>query len=118
MKKVTAYVQPSMAGKVTQALHRVPWLSGASFTEARGFGRGRTNGVLLATEEELTGTVPKVRVEVVVPDELEDVVVQAIQGAARTGNRGDGKIYVTPVHRAVRISTGEEGESGPPCQYE
>ena len=110
MKAVIAFVQPFMAEKVVQALHGVPRLSGASFTEVRGFGRGRAQGAIDATEEELIGTVSKVRVEVMVPDDLEDQVVRAIQQAGHTGNRGDGKVYVASLERAVRISTGEEGE--------
>ena len=113
MKVVIAFVQPFMAGKVVQALHAVPGLSGATFTEVRGFGRGRAKGGKKETEveieEELLGTLSKVRVEAMVPDELEDRVVKAIREAAHTGNRGDGKVYVSSIGRAVRISTVEEG---------
>ncbi len=114
MKVVIAFVQPFMASKVVQALHAVPGLSGATFTEVKGFGRGRAKGVTKPTEaeveEELLGTLPKVRVEAMVPDGLEEMVVRTIRDAAHTGNRGDGKVYVASIHHAVRISTGEEGE--------
>lgn len=111
MKMVIAFFQPFMAPKVVQALHGVAGLSGASFTEVRGFGRGRAKGGTCTTEEELLGTLPKVRVEAMIPDDLEDLVVQAITAAAHTGNAGDGKVYVAPLTRAVRISTGEVGQT-------
>jgi len=114
MKVVIAFVQPFMAAKVVQALHEVRGLSGATFTEVRGFGRGRTKDEARPTEaeveEELLGTLAKVRVEAMVPDTLADLVVQTIRDAAHTGNRGDGKVYVSSIDHAVRISTGEEGE--------
>lgn len=114
MKIVIAFIQPFMAAKVVQALHAVPGLSGATFTEVRGFGRGRAKDEARVTEteveEELLGTLPKVRVEAMIPDDLEDLVVRTIGEVARTGNRGDGKVYVSSLHRAVRISTREQGE--------
>lgn len=109
MKMVVAFVQPFMVDRVMDLLHQVPGLSGATFTEVKGFGRGRPSD--RPVSEVLYGTSDKVRVEVVVWQELEDAVVRAIQGAAHTGNRGDGKVYVLPVTRAVRIATGEEGEN-------
>lgn len=108
MKMVIAFIQPFMAQDVVHALHRVPGLSGATFTDVKGFGRGRPTDT--PTAEVLYGTADKVRIEVAVPEDLEDVVVEAIREAARTGNRGDGKIYVLPVERAVRIATAEEGD--------
>lgn len=108
MRMIVAFVQPFMAPQVMQALHGVPELTGATFMDARGFGRGRLTDA--PTSEALYGTADKVRVEIVVRDELEDVAVRAIREAAPTGKRGDGKVYVLPVHRAVRIATDEEGE--------
>ncbi len=108
MKMVIAFIQPFMAPDVVHALHRVPGLTGATFTDVKGFGRGRPTDS--PTAEVLYGTADKVRIEVVVPEDLEDVVAEAIREAARTGNRGDGKIYVLPVERAVRIATAEEGD--------
>ncbi|GLC28188.1 P-II family nitrogen regulator [Roseisolibacter agri] len=107
MVLVLAYVQPFRASAVVDALHGVPGVTGATFAEASGFGRGRHPD--LAALETVTGTAPRTRVEVVIRADLEDAVVQAIREAARTTNRGDGKIYVLPVARAVRIATGEEG---------
>jgi nitrogen regulatory protein P-II 1 len=109
MKLVIASIQPFMAPDVVQALHRVPGLTGATFSEVKGFGRGRAT--LGANAEALYGTVDKLRIEVVVSDDLEDQVVRAIRTAAHTGNRGDGKIYAVAVTRALRIATGEEGDN-------
>ena len=108
MRVVIAFVQPFMASQVVHALHQIPGLTGATFTDANGFGRGRA--IDTPEAEVLYGTADKVRVEVMVRDELEDAVVQVIREAAHTGNRGDGKIYVLPVARAIRIATGEEGD--------
>ena len=109
MKMVIAYIQPLMSDAVEAALHRIGELSGATFTDVRGFGRGGHADA--PASEGVLGTVPKVRVEVVVPAALEDVVVRAIEHAARTGNRGDGKVVVVAVSRALRIATGDEGET-------
>lgn len=107
MKLVIAYVHPFMAGHVVHALHLLPGVTGASFTDARGFGRARDDN---ATEPEaLHGTTAKVRVEVVVRDGLADAVVDTIRKSARTGHRGDGKVFVCDVNRAFRIATDEEG---------
>jgi nitrogen regulatory protein P-II 1 len=113
MKQIIAFVQPFMADKVVDALHAVKGLPGATVTECRGFGRGRarTQG-----REDLLGTVPRVRIDAMVPDGIVDEVVKTIREAAHTGNRGDGKVYVAPLEDAVRISTGEEGEA--PCRPE
>jgi len=111
MKTIIAFVQPFMAEKVVQALHQVPGLSGATFSHVRGFGRGRAKGSDFEMEEELLGTLPKVRIEIMIPDMLEDQILKIIQKVAHTGKRGDGKIYVASIGRALRISTGEEGEN-------
>ena len=107
MRMIVAFVQPFMAADVARALHRLPSLTGASFTNVRGFGRGRQRPAV--DPEEIYGSSPRVRVEVMIPDDLEDAVVQAIVAGAKTGSRGDGKIYVIEVLKAHRISTGEEG---------
>lgn len=110
MKMIVAFIQPFMARKVVAALHAVGGLSGASFTEIRGFGRGRAARSADVTEEDLVGTVPKVRVEAMIPARLADQVVRAVREAAHTGNRGDGKVYVISLEAAYRIGTNEEGE--------
>lgn len=107
MRMILAIVQPFKVEEVQQALHALSGLTGATFTRARGFGRGRYHSQ--ATDEAVEGTTERVRVEVVVPAAMETAVVDAIRMAAHTGNRGDGKIFVLSVHRGIRISTGEEG---------
>ena len=111
MKMVIAFVQPFMTEKVVQALHLVEGLSGASFWNVHGFGRGRGDEVGASRHEEILGAIKKVRLEVIVPDQLEETVVGIIRKAAHTGRKGDGKIYVTSLERAVRIRTGEEGDA-------
>lgn len=110
MKTVIAFVQPFMAEKVIQALHGFEGLSGATCTRVHGFGRGRSR-TAEQRHEDVAGTVAKVRIEAMVPDRLEDDVVEAIRQAAHTGRKGDGKIYVMPLERAIRIRTGEHGEA-------
>lgn len=107
MRMIVAIVQPFAAGRARDALHQVPGVTGATVTDARGFGRARRPDLPIA--EVVAGTVGKVHIEVMVPAEVEDAVVETIRRAAHTGNRGDGKIYVAELTRAVRISTGEEG---------
>lgn len=109
MKSIVAFIQPFMAEKVVHALHAIDELSGATFTRVRGFGRNRARAARF-TQEGIVGTSDKMRVEAIVPDALEERVVQAILAAARTGKVGDGKIYVVAVERAVRIRTGETGD--------
>ena len=107
MRMILAIVQPFKVEEVKLALHALTGLTGATFSAARGFGRGRQDAPL--SDEAIKGTTERVRVEVVVPAAMENIVVEAIQKAAHTGNRGDGKIFVLSVQRGVRISTGEEG---------
>lgn len=108
MKLIIAYVQPFMAKDVVLALHQVDGVTGATFSEVRGFGMGRHTDTPVS--EVLFGTVAKTRVEVAVRDDLESAVVHAIRTAARTGQRGDGKIYVLPVSRGIKITTGAEAD--------
>ena len=111
MKMIVAFVQPFMTEKVVQALHAVPGLSGASFVTVHGFGRGRGDEPEASRHTEILGAIRKVRFEVMVPDALEDTVVNTIRQHARTGRKGDGKVYVVELARALRIRTGEDGDS-------
>ena len=111
MRHVIAFIKPHKLSNVTLALHRVEGLTGMSAADVRGFGRGRAQGAPDTFSEGAADFVPRVRVEIVCPDELVDEVVEAIRREAHTGLRGDGKIYVSPVEDAVRISTGERGEA-------
>lgn len=105
MKVVVAFIRPAREEAVREALHAVTALTGASFSDVRGFGRGRSH----ADDEDIVGAARRVRVEVMVNDLLAAAVESAIAGAAHTGLRGDGKVYVLPLASARRISTGETG---------
>jgi nitrogen regulatory protein P-II 1 len=93
---------------VKEALHEVG-VSGITVTEAKGFGRQKGHTELYRGAEYVVDFLPKVKLEVVVDDGMVDRVVEAIQGAAQTGRIGDGKIFVLPIEKAVRIRTGETG---------
>ncbi len=110
MKMIVAVVHEYMAQRVVEALHAVAGVTGATFASVRGFGRGRARGGEGTDEEELLGTAPRTRVEIVVRDEHATAAVAALSRAAHTGKRGDGKVFVLPVEQAVRISTGDSGD--------
>lgn len=110
MKVVVAFIRPSKEEAVTDALHAVEGLTGASFAHIHGFGRGRGDRSRREMDEAITGTLPQVRVEVMTSDALAPKVAAVITETAHTGNRGDGKVYVLPLDSAVRISTREQGE--------
>ena len=107
MKEVRAYVQTFMLEHVIEALLAIPGFPGISVMDARGFGSERAAPHEAGPAEELTDFTPKVRLEVVVPDEMVDRIVETINSSARTGHRGDGKIFVCAVERVVRVRTGE-----------
>ena len=109
MKMVVAVVQDHMAQQVVDALHRIPDVTGATFSAVRGFGRGRRRDDDDSVED-LIGTLPRTRVEVVARDGVVPAVVAAIRSAAHTGKRGDGKVFVLPVETALRISNGDTGD--------
>lgn len=112
MKAVVAFIRPSKEEAVREALHHVAGLSGASFGSVRGFGRGGRHGHSPDEEAEaLLGTAPKIRVEIMAADEHAAEVARAIAKAAHTGNRGDGKVYIHTLESALRISSGETGET-------
>jgi nitrogen regulatory protein P-II 1 len=108
MRLVTAVIKPFKLDDVKDALKEMG-VTGMTVTEVRGFGRQGGHTETYRGAEYRVDFVPKVSIEVVVDDELADRVVDAIAGAAATGQIGDGKIWVTEVDRLVRIRTGEEG---------
>lgn len=110
MKKVEAIIKPFKLDDVKEALHEVG-VSGITVTEAKGFGRQKGHTELYRGAEYVVDFLPKVKLEVVVEDGIVDRVVEAICGAAQTGRIGDGKIFVIPVEKAVRIRTGELDEA-------
>ena len=110
MKEIKAIIQPFLLSRVVGALQEMPTLPGLTVSDVRGFGRSRAQGVADSVTEDAVEYVKKVKVEIVVPDELVDSVVHMIQTSAHTGNPGDGKIFVSSVDEVVRISTGEHGQ--------
>ena len=106
MKKIEAVIKPFKLDEVKEALHEVG-VSGITVTEAKGFGRQKGHTELYRGAEYVIDFLPKVKVEVVVEDNLVENVIEAIENAARTGRIGDGKIFVSTVDAAVRIRTGE-----------
>ena|SRR5262249_22583930 len=108
MKKIEAIIKPFKLDEVKEALQEVGLL-GITVTEAKGFGRQKGHTELYRGAEYVVDFLPKVKIEIVLPDDLVEKAVDAIQTAARTGRIGDGKIFVTPVEEAIRIRTGERG---------
>jgi nitrogen regulatory protein P-II 1 len=106
MKLVTAIVKPFTLDDVRHAVESVGVL-GLTVTEVQGYGRQRGHTEVYRGAEYAVEFVPKVRVEVLVDEEFAERVVGAIIGAARTGKIGDGKVWVSPVEKVVRIRTGE-----------
>jgi nitrogen regulatory protein P-II 1 len=108
MKKIEAIIKPFKLDEVKEALQEVG-LQGITVTEAKGFGRQKGHTELYRGAEYVVDFLPKVKVEVVLPDELVDRAVEAIRNAAQTGRIGDGKIFISTVEEAIRIRTGESG---------
>jgi len=109
MKKIESIIRPHLLDAVKSALHEVG-IMGMTVTEVRGFGRQKGHTEMYRGSEYRTDFLPKVKIEVVVPEELVEAVVEAILRTARTGKFGDGKIFILPVEEAIRIRTGERGE--------
>ena len=110
MKLVTAIIKPFKLDDVRAALSEIG-VSGMTVTEVKGFGRQRGHTELYRGAEYVVDFLPKVKIEVVVPDGIVEQVIEAVTKAARTGKIGDGKIFVTAVEQVVRIRTGESGEA-------
>lgn len=108
MKKIEAIIKPFKLDEVKEALQEVG-LQGITVTEAKGFGRQKGHTELYRGAEYVVDFLPKVKVELVVPDEIAEQAVEAIRKAAQTGRIGDGKIFVSGVEEAIRIRTGETG---------
>jgi nitrogen regulatory protein P-II 1 len=108
MKKIEAIIKPFKLDEVKEALQGVG-IQGITVTEAKGFGRQKGHTELYRGAEYVVDFLPKVKMEIVVSDELVDKAVDAIQNAARTGRIGDGKIFISTIEQAIRIRTGEAG---------
>ena len=110
MKKIDAVVKPFKLDEVREALSDIG-VSGLTVTEVKGFGRQKGHTELYRGAEYVVDFLPKVKIEIVVADNVVEQVLEAIVKAARTGKIGDGKIFVTTVDQVVRIRTGETDES-------
>ena len=108
MKKLTAIIKPFKLDDVKEALQEIG-VAGITVVEARGFGRQKGHTELYRGAEYVIDFLPKVKVEVVVADDMVEKTIEAIVAAAQTGRIGDGKIFVTPVEDVIRIRTGERG---------
>ena len=109
MKKVEAIIKPFKLDDVKEALQDAG-VQGMTVTEIKGFGRQKGHTELYRGAEYVVDFLPKVKIEMVLADDLVDAAIEAIIGAARTDKIGDGKIFVSPVEQAIRIRTGETGD--------
>ena len=110
MKLVSAVVKPFKLDDVREALSDIG-VQGITVTEVKGFGRQKGHTELYRGAEYVVEFLPKVKIEVAVPDSLLDQVLEAVTKAARTGKIGDGKVFVTNLEQVIRIRTGEIGEN-------
>ncbi len=108
MKKIEAIIKPFKLDEVKEALHEIG-LQGLTVIEAKGFGRQKGHTELYRGAEYVVDFLPKVKIELVLDDDLVERAIEAITQAAHTGKIGDGKIFVLPVDEAVRVRTGERG---------
>ena len=110
MKLVTAIIKPFTLDDVKAALEQIGVL-GMTVSEVQGYGRQKGHTEVYRGAEYSVDFVPKIKVEVVVPDHFVDKVAEVVAAAAKTGNIGDGKIFVSPVEAAIRIRTGERDQN-------
>lgn len=110
MKKIEAVIQPFKLDEIKNSLNKLG-IHGMTVTEVKGFGRQKGHVELYRGAEYDVAFVPKVKVEIAVPDNMADKVVVTIQTTAHTGKIGDGKIFTLPLEGAVRIRTGQRGEA-------
>jgi len=108
MKKIEAIIKPFKLDEVKEALHEIG-LKGITVAEVKGFGRQKGHTELYRGAEYVVDFLPKVKIEIVLDDNLVEQAVEAIVQAARTGRIGDGKIFISDIGEAIRIRTGETG---------
>lgn len=109
MKKIEAIIKPFKLDDVKESLKEVG-VQGLTVTEIKGFGRQKGHTELYRGAEYVVDFLPKIKLEIIVPDDMVTRVVDAIMDSARTGKIGDGKIFVLPMEEVIRIRTGERGE--------
>ena len=110
MKKIEAIIKPFKLDEVKDALNEIG-IHGMTVTEVKGFGRQKGHTELYRGAEYVVDFIPKIKLEIVTPDNLASKVVSTIEQVAKTGKIGDGKIFVSTVDEAIRIRTGERGET-------
>lgn len=110
MKKIEAIIKPFKLDEVRDALHEIG-IQGMTVTEVKGFGRQKGHVELYRGAEYDINFVPKVKIEVIIADDLVDKVLSTLQKTAKTGKIGDGKIFVSSIEQIIRIRTGEAGEA-------
>ena len=110
MKKIEAIIKPFKLDEVKDALNEIG-IQGMTVTEVKGFGRQKGHTELYRGAEYVVDFIPKIKIEIVTSDGLASKVVSTIEKVAKTGKIGDGKIFVSPVDEAIRIRTGERGET-------
>jgi nitrogen regulatory protein PII len=108
MKQIEAIIKPFKLDEVKEALTKVG-IQGMTITEVKGFGRQKGHTELYRGAEYSVDFLPKVKIQILVPDDKASQVVEAVVNTARTGKIGDGKIFVVPVEEVIRIRTGEKG---------
>jgi len=109
MRKIDAIIRPHLLEAVKNALQEVG-ITGMTITEVKGFGRQKGHTETYRGSEYTVDLIPKMKIEVVVPDEMVDHVIDAVAKTAKTGKFGDGKIFVASVEEVIRIRTGERNE--------
>ncbi|MDF1580117.1 MAG: P-II family nitrogen regulator [Desulfuromonadales bacterium] len=109
MRKIEAIIKPFKLDEVKEALSEVG-VQGITVSEVKGFGRQKGHTELYRGAEYVVDFIPKIKMEIIVGDDMVNQVIEVIAEAAKTGRIGDGKIFVTPVDQIVRIRTGETGE--------
>jgi nitrogen regulatory protein P-II 2 len=109
MKKIEAIIKPFKLDEVKEALDKLA-VTGLTVTESKGFGRQKGHTELYRGAEYVVDFLPKVKIEAAVSDEIVERAIEAIEGSARTGKIGDGKVFVYDLEQVVRIRTGETGK--------
>ena len=109
MKKIEAIIKPFKLEEVKESLNEIG-VQGITVSEVKGFGRQKGHTELYRVAEYVVDFLPKIKIEVVLPDDRLEQAIEAITSAAKTGRIGDGKIFVYSLEEAIRIRTGEKGE--------